>query len=45
MAAVLHGHRAGGGRFAAHFDEIVFAILDRTRERNILRAFELSWKE
>ncbi|MET9375371.1 TIGR02452 family protein [Streptomyces sp. NPDC002992] len=29
-----------GGRFASHFDEIVFAILDRTRDRTTLGAFQ-----
>ncbi|MEU8518688.1 TIGR02452 family protein [Streptomyces sp. NBC_01216] len=29
----------GGGRFAGHFDEIVFAVLDRTRDRATLGAF------
>ncbi|MFF5932472.1 TIGR02452 family protein [Streptomyces sp. NPDC012508] len=29
-----------GGRFAAHFDEIVFAILDRTAGRTTLGAFQ-----
>jgi uncharacterized protein (TIGR02452 family) len=29
----------GGGRFAGHYDEIVFAVLDRTRGRTTLGAF------
>jgi uncharacterized protein (TIGR02452 family) len=29
----------GEGRFAGHFDEVVFAVLDRTREERTLAAF------
>ncbi|MEU9701560.1 TIGR02452 family protein [Streptomyces sp. NPDC047981] len=42
-AEVARAFRAlltGGGRFAAHFDEIVFAILDRTAGRATLGAFQ-----
>lgn len=30
----------GDGRFAGHFDEVVFAVLDRGRDRTTLKAFQ-----
>ncbi|MFG2721762.1 TIGR02452 family protein [Streptomyces sp. NPDC048416] len=43
VAAAFSGHLTGEGRFAGHFDEVVFAVLDRTREQATLRAFEASF--
>ncbi|MFD9483334.1 TIGR02452 family protein [Streptomyces sp. NPDC059991] len=40
VAGAFHAHLTGGGRFARHFDEVVFAVLDRTADRATLRAFE-----
>ncbi|MFF1477189.1 TIGR02452 family protein [Streptomyces sp. NPDC058301] len=40
VAAAFHAHLTGEGRFARHFDEVVFAVLDRTADRVTLRAFE-----
>lgn len=40
VAGAFHAHLTGGGRFARHFDEVVFAVLDRTAGRATLRAFE-----
>ncbi|MEU9859261.1 TIGR02452 family protein [Streptomyces sp. NPDC047971] len=40
VAAAFRALLTGGGRFAGHFDEIVFAILDRTRDRTTLGAFQ-----
>ncbi|MEU7019153.1 TIGR02452 family protein [Streptomyces sp. NPDC046203] len=39
VAHAFHALLTGSGRFARHFDEIVFGILDRTRERATLGAF------
>lgn len=33
----------GGGRFSGHFDEVVFAVLDRTKERATLGAFRAAF--
>lgn len=40
VAGAFRALLTGGGRFAGHFDEIVFAILDRTRDRATLVAFQ-----
>ncbi|MET9361094.1 TIGR02452 family protein [Streptomyces sp. NPDC006632] len=40
VAGAFRRHLAGDGRFAGHFDEVVFAVLDRTREQATLRAFQ-----
>ncbi|MEU9099852.1 TIGR02452 family protein [Streptomyces sp. NPDC048361] len=40
VAEAFRRHLTGDGRFAGHFDEVVFAVLDRTRDRATLRAFE-----
>ncbi|MFD7319612.1 TIGR02452 family protein [Streptomyces sp. NPDC059875] len=40
VAGAFRALLTNGGRFAGHFDEIVFAILDRTRERTTLGAFQ-----
>lgn len=40
VAGAFHAHLTGEGRFARHFDEVVFAVLDRTADRATLRAFE-----
>ncbi|MFG3344114.1 TIGR02452 family protein [Streptomyces sp. NPDC048018] len=39
VAGTFKALLTGAGRFAGHFDEIVFAILDRTRDRATLGAF------
>ncbi|MFF9194170.1 TIGR02452 family protein [Streptomyces sp. NPDC014779] len=39
VAGAFRALLTGDGRFARHFDEIVFGILDRTRERATLAAF------
>ncbi|MFI8825329.1 TIGR02452 family protein [Streptomyces sp. NPDC053431] len=39
VAGTFKALLTGGGRFAGHFDEIVFAVLDRTRDRATLGAF------
>lgn len=43
VAEAFRTHLTGEGRFAAHFDEVVFAVLDRSGERATLRAFEHAW--
>ncbi|RCH65755.1 TIGR02452 family protein [Streptomyces sp. SDr-06] len=43
VAAAFRDHLTGEGRFAGHFDEVVFAVLDRTREQSTLRAFEAAF--
>ncbi|MFF9012946.1 TIGR02452 family protein [Streptomyces sp. NPDC014870] len=40
VARAFQALLTGGGRFAGHFDEIVFAILDRTAGRATLGAFQ-----
>ncbi|MGW5420547.1 TIGR02452 family protein [Streptomyces sp. NPDC003943] len=40
VAGVFKALLTGGGRFARHFDEIVFGVLDRTRDRATLGAFQ-----
>ncbi|MFE9408065.1 TIGR02452 family protein [Streptomyces sp. NPDC006704] len=44
VAEAFHGHLTGDGRFAAHFDEVVFAVLDRTRDRTTRGAFADAFK-
>ncbi|MFI8961752.1 TIGR02452 family protein [Streptomyces sp. NPDC053493] len=39
VAGAFKALLTGDGRFAGHFDEVVFAILDRTRDRATLNAF------
>ncbi|MFF3323966.1 TIGR02452 family protein [Streptomyces sp. NPDC002889] len=39
VAGAFHALLGPGGRFAGHFDEIVFAVLDRTAGRATLGAF------
>ncbi|MEV2203411.1 TIGR02452 family protein [Streptomyces fradiae] len=39
VAGAFRALLAGEGRFAGHFDEVVFAVLDRTREGRTLAAF------
>ncbi|MCX5386935.1 TIGR02452 family protein [Streptomyces sp. NBC_00083] len=43
VAGAFRRHLVGEGRFAGHFDEVTFAVLDRTRERATLRAFEAAF--
>lgn len=44
VAAAFRDHLTGEGRFAGHFDEVVFAVLDRTRDQTTLGAFEAAFK-
>ncbi|MFJ9808938.1 TIGR02452 family protein [Streptomyces sp. NPDC101158] len=39
VAGTFKAQLTGPGRFAGHFDEVVFAILDRTRDQATLGAF------
>ncbi|TQK50565.1 uncharacterized protein (TIGR02452 family) [Streptomyces sp. SLBN-118] len=39
VAAAFHALLTGGGRFAGHFEQIVFAVLDRTSDGPTLGAF------
>jgi uncharacterized protein (TIGR02452 family) len=39
VAGAFHTLLTGGGRFAAHFDEVAFAVLDRTGTSPTLAAF------
>ncbi|MFE3329162.1 TIGR02452 family protein [Streptomyces sp. NPDC059176] len=39
VAAAFRNLLAGSGRFSGHFDEVVFAVLDRTKDRSTLAAF------
>ncbi|MGX1885096.1 TIGR02452 family protein [Streptomyces sp. NPDC055287] len=39
VAGAFHAHLTGEGRFSGHFDEVVFGVLDRTREASVLNAF------
>ncbi|MFI2372778.1 TIGR02452 family protein [Streptomyces sp. NPDC018833] len=39
VAGAFHALLGPGGRFAGHFDEVVFAILDRTADKGTLGAF------
>ncbi|GGQ07226.1 TIGR02452 family protein [Streptomyces roseolilacinus] len=39
VAGAFRALLTGEGRFAGHFDEVVFAVLDRTREERTLTAF------
>ncbi|MBT2369887.1 TIGR02452 family protein [Streptomyces sp. ISL-10] len=39
VAGAFHALLGPGGRFAGHFDEVVFAILDRTADKATLGAF------
>ncbi|MFD9791164.1 TIGR02452 family protein [Streptomyces sp. NPDC059070] len=45
VAGAFHAHLTGRGRFARHFDETVFAVLDRTPGRTTLGAFERVFAE
>ncbi|MFD3918551.1 TIGR02452 family protein [Streptomyces sp. NPDC058595] len=38
-ALLVRSREGGGGRFAGHFDEVVFAVLDRTADSATLEAF------
>ncbi|MFI6284153.1 TIGR02452 family protein [Streptomyces sp. NPDC051018] len=40
VAGTFHALLTGDGRFAGHFEETVFAVLDRSKEKNTYRAFE-----
>lgn len=40
VAGAFRALLTGDGRFARHFDEIVFGVLDRTRDRATLGAFQ-----
>ncbi|MEU3074963.1 TIGR02452 family protein [Streptomyces laurentii] len=44
VAHAFRGLLTGSGRFARHFDEIVFGILDRTRERTTFEAFRQAFE-
>ncbi|WP_438290028.1 TIGR02452 family protein [Streptomyces sp. HUAS TT7] len=44
VAAAFHDHLTGEGRFAGHFDEVVFAVLDRTKSQATLGAFEAAFR-
>ncbi len=39
VAGVFHALLTGEGRFAGHFEQLVFAVLDRTANRSTLEAF------
>ncbi|MEU9014853.1 TIGR02452 family protein [Streptomyces sp. NPDC048479] len=39
VAGAFHALLTGSGRFAGHFEEVVFAVLDRTAEGSTLEAF------
>ncbi|WP_093797511.1 TIGR02452 family protein [Streptomyces sp. Wb2n-11] len=39
VAGAFHAHLTGEGRFSGHFDEVVFGVLDRTREASVRGAF------
>lgn len=43
VAGVFRTLLTGDGRFSGHFDEIVFAVLDRTREGRTLGAFHAAF--
>ncbi|MFF7177400.1 TIGR02452 family protein [Streptomyces sp. NPDC008121] len=45
VAGAFRALLTGDGRFAGHFDEIVFAILDRTADRTTLSAFQRVFAE
>ncbi|MEU4129337.1 TIGR02452 family protein [Streptomyces wuyuanensis] len=45
VAGAFRALLTGNGRFAGHFDEIVFAVLDRTREARTLGAFREAFPE
>ncbi|MFF0450793.1 TIGR02452 family protein [Streptomyces sp. NPDC004609] len=40
VAGAFHTLLTGDGRFAGHFEEVVFAVLDRSKDRSTYRAFE-----
>jgi uncharacterized protein (TIGR02452 family) len=40
VAGWFHQHLAGGGTFARAFRKVVFAVLDRTKDRATIRPFE-----
>ncbi len=44
VAAVFRDLLMDGGRFARHFDEVEFAVLDRTRDRTVLGAFRAAFE-
>ncbi|MER5886789.1 TIGR02452 family protein [Streptomyces sp. NPDC001941] len=39
VADAFRAHLADGGRFARHFDQVVFAVLDRTARQGTIQAF------
>ncbi|TLQ42370.1 TIGR02452 family protein [Streptomyces marianii] len=43
VAGAFRALLTGDGRFSGHFDEIVFAVLDRTRETRTLGAFQAAF--
>ncbi|WP_175409887.1 TIGR02452 family protein [Streptomyces sp. TRM64462] len=45
VAAAFRAPLTGEGRFAGHFDEVVFAILDRTSSRATLGAFRTAFAD
>lgn len=45
VAGVFHGLLTGGGRFAGHFDEIVFAVLDKSGTSPALAAFRSAFAD
>ncbi|QDY80270.1 TIGR02452 family protein [Streptomyces qinzhouensis] len=44
VAAAFRAPLTDGGRFARHFDEVEFAVLDRTRDRAVLGAFRAAFE-
>ncbi|MCX4820876.1 TIGR02452 family protein [Streptomyces sp. NBC_01142] len=45
VAGAFHALLTGGGRFAGHFEEIVFAVLDRTPAQATLGAFQRTFAD
>ncbi len=45
VAGAFHAHLTGEGRFSGHFDEVVFGVLDRTREASVRGAFRAVFAE
>lgn len=43
VAGAFRALLTGDGRFAGHFDEVVFGVLDRTREQRTLGAFRTAF--
>ncbi|MGV9316160.1 TIGR02452 family protein [Streptomyces sp. NPDC003691] len=44
VAGAFRALLTGGGRFARHFDEVEFAVLDRTRDRTVAGAFRAAFE-